>query len=50
MKTKKIPLRTCVITKESLPNILDKSIGINKEFGEYLRNKYDKIPSLFDNH
>ena len=40
--------RYIIIDTDEVFSRFEKSKGINKEFGEYLRNKYDELPSLFD--
>ena len=40
--------RYIIIDTDEVFSRFGKSKGINREFGEYLRNKYDKLPSLFD--
>ena len=37
-----------VIDTETIFERFDKATGINKEYGDYIRNKYDVLPDLFD--
>lgn len=38
-----------VVDTDEVYSRFDMTVGYNKEFGNYLRNKYEEIPSLFEN-